>query len=1192
MSNGNAEEDVFHCPTCNKRCKNFSYFKRHLRYDINEECKRAYYSMKSPPEKKQAGASESSLSGYPPVASLPMLESTPSPGNFPQVDSPKGLSEADGDDPMDMNDSGDDPMDMNYYRNPTNFTRLSKAIPIYCEEWDQSNEEIGHIDGIPAEILDYFSSRFLCLAKEHKTNIMEINADQFWQYHDQYWDDSNTEYSIGYDDVEGLPLDHPDAEDLGEDEDEEEEDGAEDNSPIDQLGEMEVRYDPDPEPLRKFRQFCDESHSKIAKIPRGHKAGIELMDLLIKARAPLKVYDQVTKWHSSNGSGQRRIPRDKLMEFLNNRYNGNGRVPKLSRRVTLPSSKARVRLAVSDVMENMVSMLTDPRIMDDDYLLNDNPLQPPTPQNQLTHIGDINTGSAYIDTWKKLVKDPAVDLPWPNIFYIDSAVTGQNNSMPIEALKITNGFLKREARDRPYASRKIGYIPDFLGEKTKGHDIVAEHGGEMAKDYIAEVLSDEDNTEGDSDGPDNWRLSGRAVKAQDFHTMLAVLLRQYAEIQKRGGFWWDLRYKGKTRRVRIIPYILFVKGDTVEHDKLCGSYTSYGQGVKNLCRYCTVPLEETSNPYANYKRKTPEMIKNIRHRLRNNQTYRVAELKAISQQDIDNSWYELMFALEDVVHGIHGACPLEMLHWIQLGKFKQGRDMFFDQLGPDSALAADINNIAASLGYLYKRQSDRDLPRTMFTKGIMKGGLQAHEYSGVVLVLLTALRTKLGQKALFEHCGQRKNGYKPAKYELFGREGRVQDWILLLETWLEWEAWMKQDQIEMVELKRADRKIREVLQLEKKIGKREKGMGFNTFKFHAATHAIPDIFRNGVPSNVNTSSDEMDHKNSKTASLRTQRRKDTFDIQAATQIHNQELIALAMEEMSSNMGVADYFLRLRDPEEEAVAEPENHETSLGDASFEIFYNRQKGKYEYKVNSKGKHKDKLVLEDDLLGFLEQEVCIPMREQTNRIHVFTELCRDGHTFRASSLKLKKAWRDWAMFDFGRGYGEFPCCLHAFVDLSKTRLGHFTTKPPLAPGIYAVVETTDKLLDDWDMSELLKPYRKIVDSQGKKMFSLLDVESLSAPACVIPNLGTRPNADGGDHFLALYPREKWASLFGQWLMQKHEKLYTETPIKEKKNSSKTHETHNEDEEGSNNEEVEESSEEEEKKPAARKPTRKRKR
>ena len=131
------EDEAFYCPTCNKRCKNFAYFKRHLQYDINAECKRAYYSS---PLKKKTACAPQSPTGYPSVASLPMRK-----------DGSEGTA-----------NSAEEyvPMDTNAHLFP-----ISE---------DNTNEEI------------------------------DFGSDP-----------------IGYDDVDTLPLDHPDVYGLGDEEEEE-----------------------------------------------------------------------------------------------------------------------------------------------------------------------------------------------------------------------------------------------------------------------------------------------------------------------------------------------------------------------------------------------------------------------------------------------------------------------------------------------------------------------------------------------------------------------------------------------------------------------------------------------------------------------------------------------------------------------------------------------------------------------------------------------------------------------------------------------------------------------------------------------------------------------------------------------------------------------------------------------------------
>ena len=65
-------------------------------------------------------------------------------------------------------------------------------------------------------------------------------------------------------------------------------------------------------------------------------------------------------------------------------------------------------------------------------------------------------------------------------------------------------------------------------------------------------------------------------------------------------------------------------------------------------------------------------------------------LKAVSQQHTHNVWCEFDFGEHNDL-GVHGACPMEHLHWIQLGTCKHARSSFFDQTGVDSQLSVTIN---------------------------------------------------------------------------------------------------------------------------------------------------------------------------------------------------------------------------------------------------------------------------------------------------------------------------------------------------------------------------------------------------------------------------------------------------------------------------------------------------------------------
>ena len=110
------------------------------------------------------------------------------------------------------------------------------------------------------------------------------------------------------------------------------------------------------------------------------------------------------------------------------------------KRVRLPHSKAVVSIPCRDAKECIVSLLTDPRVQDSDFLFfDDDPLAPPP--DERPYIEDMNTGDAYRATFEQMTKEKGeVLLPVP--LYIDGAVTGQFADSPVTALKMTLGMWK------------------------------------------------------------------------------------------------------------------------------------------------------------------------------------------------------------------------------------------------------------------------------------------------------------------------------------------------------------------------------------------------------------------------------------------------------------------------------------------------------------------------------------------------------------------------------------------------------------------------------------------------------------------------------------------------------------------------------------------------------------------------------
>ena len=82
------------------------------------------------------------------------------------------------------------------------------------------------------------------------------------------------------------------------------------------------------------------------------------------------------------------------------------------------------------------------------------------------------------------------------------------------------------------------------------------------------------------------RGAAGAKNAQDYHTILAIILESMLPLQDN-AFRWDFFYRGKDfKDVEFVPFVPFISCNTDKADGLCGLYKSRNKGVKQLCRYC------------------------------------------------------------------------------------------------------------------------------------------------------------------------------------------------------------------------------------------------------------------------------------------------------------------------------------------------------------------------------------------------------------------------------------------------------------------------------------------------------------------------------------------------------------------------------------------------------------------------------
>lgn len=809
--------------------------------------------------------------------------------------------------------------------------------------------------------------------------------------------------------------------------------------------------------LSDFKDYCRYAGHNFVPLPPEYVAGIQLLDILDSHIGSLgDLYDNIYKWHISNLDAATRVTRKSLMKRMTKRYNLKGLEPK-QKRIELPSTKARVQLTMHDARAQLVSLLVDPRIKDTDYLFHENnPFNPPP--SEFEHVNDINSGLSYRETYKELI-EPAPfaengrrKVLLPIIMYMDGTISGQFANLPIEQLKFTVGILNRESRNHEHAWRILGYVNNYLPEDTKAKDMMAQSkhmdkdGYYAASDSEVEtadprdivdleegIVGDEDNDGQDKEetppDPDNIELEEKKVPdilAQDLHTMLDKMLGTYRELQEQ-GLDWDLCIGNKVYPVHFVLYLALFKGDTQEHDKLCGKYTSRTEKVKHLCRYCHVPNEETDDPQADYPRKTQTEIEPLI------EAEEKEALQNMSQQLIHNAMYKIRCASLSSDHkffGIHGITPAEGLHYIQIGKYAYLRGAFFECIGKTSEVAKLLNAHARNVGVTLHRQSDRDKPRTMFTKGLMKGKVMAHEMRGVILVILASIRTTKGRNILMNSKGKTKKA--------FGTMKQVKDWCQLLQLWLQYEAWLEKEDghsVHYAELLKI--KIRELLELEVKIASRTKGMGNKLFNFHASLHVADDILDHGSPANTNTRSDEMNHKPSKKVAKQTQKIPEKFDFQVATRLHERHMLNLARTELAGSP-IWNYFSNGAAPEATSATQNDNSsglyekEDDTQSASSEssvkwwlagtkmVFYLEDGNpiRPRYRVLGRSKFKHRFVLDDDLITTLTE---ILQNSALKELNLYTDHVRDKLIFRGTPYCYGRPWRDWCLVRWYNDYDE---------------------------------------------------------------------------------------------------------------------------------------------------------------------------
>ena len=886
---------------------------------------------------------------------------------------------------------------------------------------------------------------------------------------------------------------------------------------------------------QNFKDYAQRANDFVPLDAKKTLTAIKLLHVLRHTKASLDTYEEMMRWHlvsqnllhprDSLAKSPHFVSRDHLYKYLKKRYNrheGFG----IEEQIVLPGSKARATMITNETVMVIQQLLIDPRVRPEDYLFNDknDPFAPPPAD--LDYIADLNTGQSYIQTWHRLITKPGKQILCPILLYIDGAATGQFVDLPITAVKIALGIHTRTAREKPHFWGTLGYIPEPTKVKSIGlRQLVASghHDGTIPyfemldnEGRLAEAEAQADTPKkgkkGKTKGPDNIEKPDALQKAQDLHAMLDHILAGLVKLQKE-GLKWDLIYDGRSFEVEFVFFVPFIRCDTDEADKLCGSYTNRTRHVAQLCRYCKCPTQQSDNIRAKYAKKTPKMIGKLVEKKD------LEGLRKLSQQYIQNALYKIRFGAH-TDQGVHGACPLEMLHAVLLGHFPTIRDTFFEQIGPTSHRAKKLNTLASEFGRLLSRQSDRDMPKTKFSGGIRRGKLMAKEYTGIILVLLITIKSPQGQKIM-----QHKNRH-------FQNPQIIKNWIMLLETCLQWVQWLQSPKMPLKDVERCPKKFQNIMYLMKRIAGRQAGMGLKTTKFHCILHMPEDMLAYGVPLEVDTKFNEMHHKPSKAAAALTQKDKAQFEKQVHERLEEMYLLDLAEEEMEGR-GIMHYYSSHQFDPKHTPKKPDK----TGGRYFVVTTHPNSGRnFMYDPTDNSRKLGNTHVEVDLIDFL-----VDLQDRVNldipRIQLLTLHRRNGMIFRGSASFRGGVWRDWVVVDWGRGYEKLPSRIWGFVDLSSLRKNsriNIGGMNNLQAGVYAVVESS-KYVENPTNTELIQEIEIEVGGfvaggyVSQLVFYLAPVEAFVEPAVVVPNIGGKNNS-----YMWLKPRQTWGESFVKWLQE----------------------------------------------------------
>ena len=549
--------------------------------------------------------------------------------------------------------------------------------------------------------------------------------------------------------------------------------------------------------------------------------------------------------------------------------------------VLLSDNETKVTVPVFDFKESLKSLLTNPDVMKDENLIQNNfdkrtwrPTKRYEDMDPDDKIDDLNTGFLLENGIGLYCNGPVpsdcdIILPCGIIFFCDEShhdTKGGNKTCPVS---FTIHILNTEARAQYENWVNIGFIPN------KG---VCK--GKNANNFDHIWVEQFHKKRGKKTKTDKYV---RVMNVKDQQLLYKAVLESFSDFcHKTGG----LRIMWKGQRALVKPFSLLTISDTKEYNMMVNHFNSSGSRlIRCLCKDCMCSFIDLGTKIP--PQCTRITLADTEHALSNE-----AYAQRLSQHQVRSSWNDIPNA--DNVEGHGGTCALEGLHVFGQGLYKDGIALIHDFIGPGTTKKSEkeqMDILFKALTSYMIRCSERSVPKFASRAGAMDlSRTTVMENEGGYYAIAICFCTHRGRELM-----------KDVFMDVHGLG--INDVVYTMTHLLAYDAWTTSHDMRKWELDNAEDAVAHFMQclldylpqeIVDKDGSTTGSNGYHKVKFHALWLLLVYLRKYGSGRNFKGDHGECFHKISvKLNGDHTQKRNAMSSLQVAARDGDSNVINLA-----------------------------------------------------------------------------------------------------------------------------------------------------------------------------------------------------------------------------------------------------------------------------------------------------------